>query len=281
MPKKQNTNHYDRWHDQAKAAAQTENPLKVPYDIALKEAGQVAGFIDKHWEPTGTLPGLKRVRARLPESTGEEIVSLVYAVQEAQTKLLLLVDPVVIDHGERARSVLDELESALEFLLDDGVEEPADAQLAAIQEFHADIGQRSSSLHQALSDYAALAGSLKERLIEVDEDFDVALIAEAKELARALAAAPAAPPPSDSEVKDATRIRNGLLRLLQEKIALVRKAAARVFQRNPEVLREVTSNYERRRRTAARRARAARGAAKPQEPHAAPTNGAVESPLLG
>ncbi|WP_437303132.1 hypothetical protein [Sorangium sp. So ce388] len=74
----------------------------MPYDIALKEAGQVAGFFNKHWEPTGMLPGLKRVKARLPESTGEEIVSLVYAVQEAQTKLLLLVDPVVIDHGERA-----------------------------------------------------------------------------------------------------------------------------------------------------------------------------------
>ncbi|KYF94288.1 hypothetical protein BE17_31030 [Sorangium cellulosum] len=227
------------------------------------------------------MPGLKRVKARLPESTGEEIVSLVYAVQEAQTKLLLLVDPVVVDHGERARFVLDELESALEFLLDDGVEEPADAQLAAVQEFHADIGQRSSSLHQALSDYATLAESLKARLIEVDEDFDVALIAEAKELARELAAAPAAPPAADSEIKEATRIRNGLLRLLQEKIALVRKAAARVFQRNPEVLREVTSSYERRRRTAARRARAARDAAKPQDPKAAPSNGAGESPLLG
>ncbi|WP_437303131.1 hypothetical protein [Sorangium sp. So ce388] len=135
-------------------------------------------------------------------------------------------------------------------------------------------------MHQALSDYATLAESLKARLIEVDEDFDVALIAEAKELARALAA-PAAPPPADSEVKEATRIRNGLLRLLQEKIGLVRKAAARVFQRNPEVLREVTSNYERRRRTAARRARAARDAAKSQDPKAAPTSGAVESPLLG
>ncbi|XXX73055.1 hypothetical protein WMF30_35940 [Sorangium sp. So ce134] len=278
MPKKQNNTHYDRWRDLAKAAAQTENPLKVPYDIALKEAGQVAGFFNKHWQPTGTLPGLRRVKARLPESTGEEIVSLVYAVQEAQTKLLLLVDPVVVDHGERARFVLDEIESALEFLLDDGVEEPADAQLTAIQEFHADIGQRSSALHQALSDYAALADSLKDRLAEVDEDFDAALITEAKELARALAAAPAAPPAADSEVKEATRIRNGLLRLLQEKMALVRKAAARVFQRNPEVLREVTSSYERRRRAAARRAKAARDAAKPE---ATPPKGPGESPLLG
>ncbi|AGP38790.1 hypothetical protein [Sorangium cellulosum] len=278
MPKKQNNTHYDRWRDQAKAAAQTENPLKVPYDVALKEAGQVAGFFDKHWNPRDTLPGLRRVKARLPESTGEEIVSLVYAVQEAQTKLLLLVDPVVVDHGERARLVLDEIESALEFLLDDGVEEPADAQLTAIQEFHADIRQRSSALHQALSDYAGLADALKDRLAEVDEDFDVALITEAKELARALAAAPAAPPAADSEVKEATRIRNGLLRLLQEKMALVRKAAARVFQRNPEVLREVTSSYERRRRAAARRAKAARDAAKAES---APAKGPGESPLLG
>ncbi|WP_437923967.1 hypothetical protein WMF37_33670 [Sorangium sp. So ce291] len=42
----------------------------------------------------------------------------------------------------------------------------------------------------------------------------------------------------------------------------------------------MTSNYERRRRTAARRARAARDAAGSQDPKAAPTNGAVESPLL-
>ncbi|WP_434041698.1 hypothetical protein [Sorangium cellulosum] len=136
----------------------------------------------------------------------------------------------------------------------------------------------SSSLHQALSDYATLAESLKERLVEVDEDFDAALITEAKELARALAAAPAAPPPADSEVKDATRLRNGLLRLLQDKMALVRKAAARVFQRTPEVLREVTSSYERRRRAAARRAKAARDAAKPE---IAPAKGPAESPLLG
>ncbi|XXT20128.1 trypsin-like peptidase domain-containing protein [Sorangium sp. So ce429] len=35
-------------------------------------------------------------------------------------------------HGERAHFVLEELESAIELVLDDGVEEPADAQLAAI-----------------------------------------------------------------------------------------------------------------------------------------------------
>ncbi|WP_437894163.1 hypothetical protein [Sorangium sp. So ce124] len=237
----------------------------MPYDVFLKEAGQVAGFVAARWEPTTSLPGLQRVKARLPASTADDILSLVHAAQTAQTTLLLLVDPVVIDHGERARFLIEELESAIEFLLDDGVDEPADTQLATIQAFHADSAQRSSALHQALSDYAGLAESLKDRLVEIDEAFDVALIKEARELARALAAAPAAPPPADSEVKEATRIRNGMLVLLMSKMGLVRKAAARVFQRHPEILREVTSTYERRRRAAARRAKAQQ-APKPAAP---------------
>src|SRR5512132_2334010 len=199
MGQKNTLSHYERWLEAASTAGSAENPLKVPYDIALKEAGQVAGFVSKYWEPTAGLPGLQRVKARLPKTTGDDIVSLVHATQEAQTRLLLLVDPVVVNQGERARAVIDELESALEFLLDDGVEEPADAQLAALQAFHAQSGQRSSALHQTLSDYAALAESLQARLVEVDQAFDAALIGEAKTLASMLAAAPAAPPPAQAE----------------------------------------------------------------------------------
>ncbi|AUX20686.1 uncharacterized protein SOCEGT47_011590 [Sorangium cellulosum] len=256
MPKKSPQSPYERWLDQAKEVAQAENPLRMPYDVFLKEAGQVAGFVGARWEPSESLPGLRRVRARLPASTADEILSLVHAVQAAQTRLLLLTDPVVIDHGERARFLIDELESAIEFLLDDGVEEPADTQLATIQAFHADSAQRSSALHQALSDYAGLAESLKDRLVEIDEAFDAALIDEARELARTLSTAPAALPRPDADVKGAMRIRNGMLVLLANKVGLVRKAAARVFQRHPEILREVTSTYERRRRAAARRAKA-------------------------
>lgn len=260
--KKAAASHLDRWLDQAIALRATENPLHMPYDVALKEAGQVAGFLVKYWTPTAGLPGLERVKARLPKSTGDDIVSLVHATQEQQTKLLLLVDPVVIDHGERARFLIDELESALEFLLDDDVTEEADTQFAALQAFHAQGGQRSSALHQALSDYAALAESLQARLVEVDGVFDVALIAEAKALGVKLAEAPAAPPPAQEAVKSAVLARNGLLKLLGGKVAQVRKAAAHVFRGFPETYREVTSTYERRRRAAARRAKTAAGESK-------------------
>ena len=255
MPNKKNVSHHDRWHAEALALNATENPLRVPYDIALNEAGQVARFLFKFWEPTAGLPGLARVKARLPKSTADDIVSLVHATQEAQTKLLLLVDPVVVDEGDRARFLINELESAIDFLLDDDVTEEADAQLAALQAFHAQSGQRSSVLHQALSDYAALAESLKERLAEVDEAFDVALIAEARALGVKLAAAPAVPPPSQEAVKNSVLARNGMLTLLGDRVAQARKGAAHVFRAFPETYREVTSTYERRRRAATRRAK--------------------------
>ena len=85
----------------------------------------------KYWEPDGDRPGLKRVKSRLPASSGEELLSIVHAVQEAQTRLLLIVDPAVADLGERARFVVDELESALEFLLDDDVRLIAEARKLA------------------------------------------------------------------------------------------------------------------------------------------------------
>ncbi len=75
----------------------------------------------------------------------------------------------------------------------------------------------------------------------MDEAFDVAHIAEARALGVKLAAAPAAPPPAADAVKSSVLARNGLLTLLSNKVALVRKGAAHVFRAFPETYREVTS----------------------------------------
>lgn len=131
--KKQQANE-DRWQEHAAALGKVQNPLKVPYDVALKEASQAAVFVSAYWDKTDTRPGLARVKARLPKSTGEDILSLIEAVQTAQTRVLMLTDPSVMNRGARARLLVDTLESSIEFLLDDGVEEPADDQLAQIQQ---------------------------------------------------------------------------------------------------------------------------------------------------
>jgi hypothetical protein len=251
------TNDADRWAKESAALDGSKNPLKIPYDVALKEAAGLAGFIRLHWEPTGDVPGLKRVKNRLPLSMADDLVSLVADVGKAQTELLLLVDPAVVKHGERARFVVDELESAIAFTLDDDIHEAADDQLAQLQEFHAQDGQRSSALAQALRDYGALATTLKARIVAADAEFDTKLLAEASTLAATLDAEAADPATGKSPAaKDATVKRNQRLALLMQKVALVRKVGGHVYRRHPEVLREMTSAYDRRRRAAARREKA-------------------------
>lgn len=262
MPKKPAAD-YALWLPDATALGPVDNPLEVPFDVALREAMQVAAFVVTYWEPTEVRPGLKRVKARLSLGVADEILSLVRAIHEAQHRLLLLIDPVVVDHGERARFVIDALESTLGFLLDDGVEEPADAELAKIQQFDSQDGHRSRLLVQRLRDHAALAEALRDRLLEVDDGFDATLIAEAKRLADALAERPSVTvAPSASAVADATRTLDQLLTLLTARVGLVRKAAAHVFRECPSIAREVMSGYERRRRAAARRILAAEEARK-------------------
>lgn len=257
MPKKPQDD-YERWLAAAAAVEKTDNPLKSPYEVALNEAASVAAFVDEHWAPTAKRPGFKSVQKRLPEGIGEEIVSLIKAVQAAQTKLVLMVDPTAASKGDHARYLVGELESAIEFLLDDGVEEAADTQLVQLKEFHADDGQRSSALAQALHDYGTLAQMLKDRLVEIDEDFDPALIDEALALAKEMAeAGTKVAPATPAEVREVTDTRNRMLILLMDRVGQVRRAASRVFRNHPDLLRGVTSAYERRRRAAARRAKLA------------------------
>lgn len=243
---------YELWRAAAEKVERSDNPLKIPYDVALAEAVSAAAWVGKYWDAGPGRPGLVGVEKRLPKKTADEVLSLVRAVQEAQTRLLLLVDPVVADRGARARFVVDELESALEFLLDDDQDEPADEQLANIRQYHSQDGQRSSALAQALRDYAALADELRGRLVALDASFDGALIGEARALADALTEQTKADTTSGAEAQAAAAMRNKLLTLLTEKVRLIRKTGAHVFRAQPEIVREVTSSYERRRRASAR-----------------------------
>jgi len=255
---------YEEWKQEAAAVEQTTNPLHQPYDIALREAAQVGQLLLEYWDPADGRPGLSAVAKRCPRSFGEEMPSLVSAVQHAQTALLLIVDPVMVDRGDRARKVVDELESAIEFLLEDEIEEEADKQLEKIKEFHSQDGERSSTLSQALLDYAGLATELKDRLIDEDETFDPALIDEAKLLGQALSAGSVPPPGVDHE--EAQKLRNRLLVLLVRRVSRIRAAARRVFREHPDITRKFASAYERRKRAALRRKARAEAAAKADQP---------------
>jgi len=68
----------------------------------------------------------------LPFTVGVEILELQEGLQAAQTAYLLTVASAQLDVRARAEYVLGELTAALEWLLDDGVEDERDQQLAAL-----------------------------------------------------------------------------------------------------------------------------------------------------
>jgi len=248
---------HPRWLQAATRVIDDANPLAIPYDIFLNEARGVAGFVTKRWHPVGGTPGLSRVRNLLPESTPTEIVELIDAVQTAHTEATLTVAPAAPADTERAQRVVAELARALAFTLDADAAGSDDAQrLARVRAFHDEHGVNPAALGQDLRNHAALADSLRARLTADDAGFDAALIDEAITLAATLLRLTHAPAAAAAD-EGACSLRNRLLRLLSDRVALVRRCARRVFSAHPDVLREVISAYERERRARNRRARAA------------------------
>lgn len=145
-----------------------------------------------------------------------------------------------------------ELTASLEWLFDDGVEDENDRALANLKAEHDRTPESLDALAAELFDYATLAEAHRAQLTGLG-GFEPSLIDEAKQLAAALRER-GAPSAGASAESDALMLRHQLATLLLDKMSLVRAAARFVFRRHPEVARQATSGYERRRRAANRRA---------------------------
>lgn len=242
----------DRWRAQVEPLPVPGNPLKVPLDVFLREAGQAAGFLLDYWEPDGPRPGLRALEGVLPKSTAADIVSLVSAVQQARAEGIVAVKPLGKDRKARVLFLIAELKAALTFLLDDGVREDADVWLEHVNRAAERIGQGRHALEARLGDYAHVADKLRGRLAAIDRAFDVGLIDEALALHAAGSRSDPRADAAQARAREARTLHHQLLRLLAERVATVRWAAARVFRHHPEILRQVTSQHARRTRQAAR-----------------------------
>lgn len=255
----------ERWKPEADKLPSDELKIPVPVHVLHGEAVDVSKFYDKHWKSTADRRGLDTVADKqrgLTRETGEELLSLREAVHQAQTAYLRAVSPGAAAPIERAGFVLDEITATLEWLFDDGVEDERDAHLAVLKKEHADTPDSHDAWAAELDDYAALA-SQHEKEMKGLGGFDVALIGEARALAARLRDRPAVPAPLPEEAMKAKALRNRLATLLWERMSHVRGAARFVFRDQSEIVREVTSAYERRRRAASRRA-------SPKKPTATP-----------
>ncbi|WP_437484114.1 hypothetical protein WME75_44135 [Sorangium sp. So ce1014] len=257
----------DLWMNEALASPDTnELSLSVPLHVLFGEAVDVARFHKSYWKPEvkdGKVVrrGLEMAASKkkngnaLTAKTGEEILSLQRAAVEAGTLYLLAVDPKKASPFERGQVVLDEITATLEWLFDDGVEDANDARLTKLGQAHAGDPATADALALALDDYAALAAPHREAMDGLG-GFDVAMLDEAKELAAGLRAHPTESAGLGEKAREALVLRNKVIGLLNARMATVRAAARFVFRDRPDIVREVTSAYGRRRRAeSARRAK--------------------------
>ncbi|MBI3071527.1 MAG: hypothetical protein HYY84_05295 [Deltaproteobacteria bacterium] len=243
---------WEQWKGELEKIADVGLP--VPLDVLVGESVEVARFVETYWKPDGDRPGLSGAGRRLTKGVADEILSLRAALQEAETNYRLTAVPAASKAGliDRARFVLSEITATIEWVLDDDVAESADEQLKSLQDAHKDDSGRAGELAQALHDYATLARGLERRMEGVG-GFDKKLIDEALRIADELGEVRATPAPAPQSTRDALRVRNGLASLLYDRVSLVRAAARFVFRNHPQIAREVTSPYQRRRRAEARR----------------------------
>lgn len=245
----------ERWKPEAAKLPSDELKIAVPLHVLFGEAVDVAKFYDKYFTAAEGRPGLVSVvdaSRNLTKKTGDDLLSLREAAQQANTEYLLAVAPGAAAPMERAAFVLNEMTATLEWLFDDGVEDERDAQLASIKKAHADTPESHDAWAAELTDHAALAQQYRKEMDGLG-GFDVALIDEAKSLAAALRDRPAIPAGTSEKAAIARALRSRLATLLSNRLQVVRAAARFVFRQHPAIVREATSAYERRRRTAARR----------------------------
>lgn len=272
MPRSPSTKTTDlqRWLPEAQASADKVLQIPVPIHVLMGEAIDIAKFFDKYVETIPAKkgqpgrPGLDSVfdpKRKLTADTGRDIRSLERALYEAIIAYRESLGAAAVAPYERAQYVSDEIEAVLEWYFDDGVEDEKDVQLAAVQKAHEDKSTSADALASRCEDFAALGRKHKDGISGLG-GFDVALLDEADQLAKALREHPTGPNNADSPTTKAALVRNQIANLLHARMGTLRSAARFVFRESPDIIREATSAYDRRRRAAARR----NAAKKPAEP---------------
>jgi hypothetical protein len=274
-----------RWQAEADLLPAKDYKPKVPVFVLIGEAYDLAALTQKHWKTRRERKGAIVDRGldlagedKLPAGIGRDLLSLGEALQQAQTAYVLTTGPasrqVLITEAER---LVSELQSALEFLFDDGVEDGRDQALAGVVAEHQGDPATPDALASELDDYAALTSQHRKELDGLG-GFDASDIDHAVALARQLRELPpdAASSAEQQGVRAAIELRNRIAALLQQKAALVRSAARFVFRDQPDTARKFTSTYERKKRAASRRA-----AHKKATPTPLPTGGQPLAPGEG
>jgi hypothetical protein len=240
------------WKAQPGLQHSTNNPLKTPVEVALREAVRASFFVKRRWNSTEKLPGLNSI-PDLSLSLADDLVSLVRALYEVQFLLLLEEEASVPgDHAplQEMRFVIVEMKAALTYLSRGGPPGLAlpEAEVRRIEKLNAlpeHKREDEASLRLLIQVYLDVAERQRALLASLTDSFDLTLIERAKELLSL----------QDERIKHGTApaagsvmgLYYGLLSLLTQQLQQARAAARYVFRRHPKIVQEVTSTYQRQR----------------------------------
>lgn len=247
----------DRWS--AVTAEQEEERARIPLKVLLGEAVDLAEVIDKHYEDTTThgkvRRGLNSVSGKgaIHAKTSTEIRELQVAVAFVQSRYLVLVEKASSAPIDQADEILNELRSALSFVLEDGNHPSGEEQLEKLRTEYGDVTSHDG-LAMALEGYAELAAQHKEALLELG-GFEGDWITQAFQVAQALRqrSADRLTGQIPQEQQDTLRLRNRLLGALMDRMRNARRAIRYVFRDYPEIATKSGSDYSRSRRRALRK----------------------------
>lgn len=244
-----------RWNAAAMKLDRSEvSSVGMPIDVFLLEADAAARFVDLYWEAAGdgSRPGLSMLAKQLGVRIADEISSLVRACRAVHTRILWPEDTLA-ERGElvaRARFLKAELAAGCEFVAGcdlvagDVLSKRVKIALAQAKE-RAGTDNTVANLVQSLADYAGIATTIIDRLVELG-DFDAGMIEEAKKLMGRLGRSGS--PQPGRPVSPDVDLRNRLLCLLSLRLRKVRSAARYVFRNHPDIARKFSSTYQRRKR---------------------------------
>lgn len=233
----------------------------LPLGVFLGEAIDAAGKAKQYWLPKGegalAVPGLTQAGVRMYEGLPDDLVELVNLGQQAHVEYLLIVNPSASKELLlRVQDLSDKIESVIEYVFDDGVEDEKDAQLAAVK------ANDSDTIDGMALDLDEVVGLARQHidLMKTVPLFDEAWLEQGEQAAKELRSLPPARY-STPEAKEKIGRRNQIFSVIAGKVREIRAAARLVFRSRPDIYRQFTSAYERRRRAALLRAKAKAAAA--------------------
>jgi hypothetical protein len=214
----------------------------------LKETRDIVDLAKRYWEPgPDDAPPFKIARSKFSFDKLTRFEGLLDALQYVHAQEVATVNPSTATRPlvKRAQYIINELYTALSFVLQDDPNTITTDKLSSLQAAKKSANARAATQGQLLLSWGLFAQDQRTLLTQLD-DFNFDLIAEATTLGTTLTSAT---PTITAERSDLRTLRLGLYTLAYAEMQALRQAASYAYRHHPDIKRRFFSAIERNQRT--------------------------------